>query len=92
VRDRDAARMFAAEELGPVAAPTPAAAELRRTLTAFFAAGHDQSRAARDLGVHRNTVAKRLRRAEGLIGHTLEARVRELDTALAIAEVLAEEG
>ncbi len=85
LRDRDAARAFAAEELGPLAADSRAAGELRETLSAFFANGHDQSATAAALGVHRNTVAKRLRRAEAALGQSLSTRPRELEAALVIA-------
>jgi DNA-binding PucR family transcriptional regulator len=88
LRDRDAARAFAADELGGLAAPTRAAAELRETLSAYFANGHDQSRTADVLGVHRNTIAKRLRRAEATLGRPITSRPRELEAALTIAEVL----
>ena len=88
LRDRDAARHFAAEELGELAAQTRAADELRETLSAFFAGGHDQMRTADALGVHRNTIAKRLRRAEATLGRPITSRPRELEAALLIAEVL----
>ena len=90
LRDLETARRFAAEELGELARPGRAAADLRATLSAYFAAGHDQSRAAYVLGVHRNTVAKRLRRAEALIGHPLTERLRELEAALVIASAASE--
>jgi DNA-binding PucR family transcriptional regulator len=88
LRDRDAARTFAADELRGLAARTRAAAELRETLSVYFANGHDQSRTADALGVHRNTVAKRLRRAEATLGRPITGRPRELEAALTIAEVL----
>ncbi|HEX6388234.1 MAG TPA: helix-turn-helix domain-containing protein, partial [Solirubrobacteraceae bacterium] len=88
LRDRDAARAFARDELGELAAQTAAAAQLRATLSAYFAAGYDQSRTASALGVHRNTVAKRLRRAEATLGRAVTARPRELEAALVIAEAL----
>jgi hypothetical protein len=88
LRDRDAARAFAVEELGSLGAATRAGGELRATLSAFLAAGHDHTRTAAALGVHRNTVAKRLRRAEALLGRPLEARPRELDAALVIVAAL----
>jgi DNA-binding PucR family transcriptional regulator len=88
LRDRDAARTFAEEELRDLVQPTRAAADLRETLSAYFAAGLDQSRAARDLHLHRNTIAKRLRRAEALLGHPLTKRPRELEAALVIADAL----
>jgi DNA-binding PucR family transcriptional regulator len=88
LRDRETARAFAAEELGELAAQTRAAAELRETLGTFFSNGQDQSRTADVLGVHRNTVAKRLRRAEANLGRPITSRQRELEAALLIAEVL----
>ena len=88
LRDQDAARAFAADELAGLAARTRSAAELRETLSAYFANGHDQSRTADALGVHRNTVAKRLRRAEATLGRPITARPRELEAALTIAEIL----
>jgi DNA-binding PucR family transcriptional regulator len=88
LRDRDTARAFAAEELGGLAARTRAATELRDTLSAFVANGHDQSRTADALGVHRNTIAKRLRRAEAILKRPITSRLRELEAALLIAQVL----
>lgn len=88
LRDDDTARSFAAEELGRLAHTTHAAAVLRTTLTAFYAAGQDQSRTARELGLHRNTIANRLRRAEDLLGHRTDERVRETEAALVIVEAL----
>jgi glyoxylase-like metal-dependent hydrolase (beta-lactamase superfamily II) len=40
------------------------------------------------LGVHRNTIAKRLRRAEATLERPITSRPRELEAALLIAEVL----
>jgi DNA-binding PucR family transcriptional regulator len=89
VRDPDAARAFADDELGQLGAPTRAAGELRDTLRALFANRYDQSRTADGLGVHRNTIAKRMRRAEAILGRPITARPRELEAALLIAEVIA---
>jgi DNA-binding PucR family transcriptional regulator len=88
LRDRDAAWSFAQEELGELARSTRAAADLRRTLDAYFAAGRDQTQTARNLNMHRNTVAKRLRRAEALLERPLAERNRELEAALVIANAL----
>jgi DNA-binding PucR family transcriptional regulator len=88
LRDRDAAREFAAEELGELAADTRAAHELRDTLATLFASQYDQSRTADLLGVHRNTIAKRLRRAEAILEHPITSRPRELEAALLIAATL----
>jgi DNA-binding PucR family transcriptional regulator len=51
------------------------------------AKGHDQSRTADALGLHRNTVVKRLRRAEATLGRPITERPRELEAALVIAEI-----
>ena len=88
LRDPNAARSFAIEELGGLAEITPAAAALRATLSAYFRAGSDQSRAARELSMHRNTLAKHLRRAETLRGRPLTERTHELEAALTIADTL----
>jgi hypothetical protein len=88
LRDEDVARSFASEQLGRLSHGTRAAAVLRETLAAYYAAGQDQSRVARALGVHRNTVANRLRRAEELLEHRVDERVRETEAALAIADAL----
>jgi DNA-binding PucR family transcriptional regulator len=88
LRDPDAATRFAREELGALGEDTLAARELRTTLAGYFAAGFEQSRAARELNLHRNTLAKRLRRAEILRGASLEVRSLELQTALLVAETL----
>jgi sugar diacid utilization regulator len=84
LRDRDGAAAFAVEELGELASAGATAEILRATLAAFYEAGYDQSEAARELGVHRNTVARRLARAEAVIGHPLSERVPELQAALKI--------
>jgi DNA-binding PucR family transcriptional regulator len=81
-RDPEAAQRFAAEELGALAGS--GGAELLRTLAAYFAAGHDQTRTAAALGVHRNTIARRLERAETLLGGPIDRRARERAAALLI--------
>lgn len=78
--DPAAAERFAAEELGEVAHRN----DLQTTLRAYFDAGHDQSATAAALGVHRNTVSRRLAQAEALLGHPLGPRRRELEAALMI--------
>ena len=87
-RDPAAARRYAAEELGPLADAGEAAETLRLTVATYFGCGQDVSRTARELGVHRNTVSRRLAGAEDLLGRPLGSRARELDVALAIAAVL----
>ena len=62
--DLDAARRFAERELGPLAADDDATVRLASTLAIFLEEGASFVRAARRLGVHANTVAYRVRRAE----------------------------
>ncbi len=88
LRDEDVAREFAEEQLGRLSHGTRATAVLRETLAAYYAAGQDQSRTARMLKVHRNTIANRLRRTEDLLEHRVDERVRETEAALAIADTL----
>jgi DNA-binding PucR family transcriptional regulator len=88
LRDEDAARAFAAEELGPLTRNDRAVASLRETLAVFLASGQDRSRTALRLGVHRNTVANRLSRAEQLLGHPVEQRAREVEAALVISQTI----
>lgn len=87
-RDGAVARAFAADELRGLGGAASAVGAVRATVAAYFAAGHDQTRAAARLGVHRNTVARRLARAADLLGHDLTTRVREVEAALAVVETL----
>lgn len=73
--------------LGPLAADTRSAARARHTLQVFLAAGSSPSRAAARLGVHRNTVAQRLK-AIAATQEDLEGRSLELQLALHLVERL----
>jgi hypothetical protein len=86
LRDPTAAAAFAREQLGELANPDPRAGELRSTLATYLAHGRDASATASALGVHRNTVARRLTRAEQHIGRPLDRRTDELIVALTIAQ------
>ncbi|MBS1878462.1 MAG: helix-turn-helix domain-containing protein [Actinobacteria bacterium] len=88
VEDPEAARRFAARELGPLAAPDDATVRLASTLAIFLDESASFVRAARRLGVHANTVAYRVRRAESLLGHPLGERQLELRVALRLARLL----
>jgi DNA-binding PucR family transcriptional regulator len=82
---RDEARRFVAQQLGALAAEDKSIARLRDTLRVFLEEnGSFQSAAAR-LGVHKNTVAYRIRRAEELLGYGIRERQLELQTALRLA-------
>ncbi|MGE4427968.1 MAG: PucR family transcriptional regulator [Solirubrobacteraceae bacterium] len=87
-RDLDAARAFVRGELGPLAGPGPAAQRARDTLAVVAAPGGGIATAARELGVHRNTVLQRVRRAEELRGRPVDERPGELHAALVLARIL----
>lgn len=92
LRDPASASAFATEELGKLGAVTDDAAELRDTLACYLDLGHDATRTARRLGMHRNTVTAKVTRAESRLGRSTGVRTRELQAALLIAEILAEPG
>jgi DNA-binding PucR family transcriptional regulator len=59
------------------------------TLETFLSEGSNLARTSRLLGVHENTVAYRLHRAEELLGRPLEDRQLELQSALRLTRLLA---
>ncbi len=83
--DSERAAWFVTEELGALAAPDRATADLRATLLAYLDRGSSLVRAAEALHVHRNTVVYRLRRAEELLGRTAAERTLETHLALRLA-------
>lgn len=91
-RDVDAARAFVAEELGELAAPAEPVRRLRLTLRTFLECAGSHVAASRRLHVHQNTVAYRVRRAEEILGRPVATRRLELETALLLADVLADDG
>src|SRR5690606_27755817 len=68
-RDAEAARHFITHTLGELASAEPV---LRRTLLTFLAAGCNATQAATLLHTHRNTLLRRLARAEELLPRPLE--------------------
>jgi len=87
-RDLDAARRFVHAELGDLGADTATAARARAALLAVGAPGGGIAAAARDLGVHRNTVLQRVHRAEELRRRGAHERPAELHAALLLAAAL----
>lgn len=81
-RDLDVALRFAATELGALAEQP----ELCRTVCAVVAPGGGPAAAARAEGIHRNTVAQRVKRAEELRGQPTTVRPAELYAALLIVQ------
>jgi DNA-binding PucR family transcriptional regulator len=84
---REEARRFVSQQLGSLAAEDQSAARLRATLAVFLEENGSFLNAAARLGVHKNTVAYRIRRAEELLGHGIRARQLELQTALRLADL-----
>ena len=86
--DLPRARAFVVGQLGPLASTAEPAQRLRDTLLAFLAFRGSATRAAKDLYVHQNTVAYRVKRAEELLGRKVSESPIELTCALKIAAVL----
>jgi DNA-binding PucR family transcriptional regulator len=86
--DLDLARGFVATELGALAAGGRRENEERRALLAVLDAQGGLTAAAAELGVHRNTVLQRIRRAEERRGRPATNRVAELHAALRLVHVL----
>jgi PucR-like helix-turn-helix protein len=80
--DQHTAREVAHAELGPLATTDPRLVRLRATLEAWFQSRERVGETASALGVAPRTVTYRLRRAEGLLGHTIAERRAELEAAL----------
>lgn len=77
-----------ARELGPLAAKTKPAAELRETVAAYLACDRSLARAAEILHVARNTVAYRVKKVEQETGRDLRVRRLEFEYALRLADGL----
>ena len=86
--DLDLARAFVASELGALATAGRREDEERRALLAVLDAQGGLAAAAEELGVHRNTVLQRIRRAEESRGRPATERVAELHAALRLVHVL----
>ncbi len=86
--DLPRAREFVASRLGPLGAPGEPTERLRETLRVFLAMGGRSARAAKELYVHQNTVAYRIKRAEELLGRRVTEDPVELICALALADTL----
>jgi DNA-binding PucR family transcriptional regulator len=76
------ARRFADRELGAMAAPDEATGRIRATVRVYLQENGNQASTARRLGVHVNTIAYRLRRAEELLGRSVTDRRFDLEAAL----------
>jgi hypothetical protein len=86
--DLPRARRFVATRLGPLGSRAEPAARLRETVLAFLVAGGSATRVSKDLFVHQNTVAYRVKRAEELLGRRVSQNPAELTCALTLAAAL----
>ncbi len=90
-RDLPAAKAFVERELGDLGGAGASQERAREALLAVVAPHGGLAIAARDLGVHRNTVLQRVHRAEELRGRPATERPTELHAALVLAAVLGAE-
>lgn len=82
--DSEQATLFAQRRLGDLASDDESARRLASTLLCVYECGGSPRKAAGVLGVHENTVAKRLRSAQQLLGDAGDAPTVELHAALLI--------
>ncbi len=87
-QDLDGAREFVHDELGDLAHDDAKTEAERSALLAFLTAQGSLKAAAETLGVHRNTVLQRVRRAEERIGGPVAARRAQVYAALHLCDVL----
>lgn len=88
VEDPDRAARFVRLQLGDLAGPGAALRHLRSTTLGYLQHGRSHRRAASALHLHENTVATRVRRAEGVLRTPARSWGAELHAALVIEEIL----
>lgn len=86
--DLEQATRFVESVLGDLAADDPTTRELAGTLRAFLGHSSNLRATASALGVHHNTVANRLRRAEQLLVDPVLGRTAEIIVALELLPVV----
>jgi DNA-binding PucR family transcriptional regulator len=82
--DLPQAEAFARRELAGLAGDAPSTRRLAETVLAVLEAQGSPRHAAQRMGLHENTVAKRVRAAEELLGRSIDRRPAELFAALII--------
>jgi hypothetical protein len=88
MQSESASRRFVAHVLGDLTGGGRREEMLRRTLTAYYENGQNGAATAQELGVHEQTIARRLVAAADLLGsHPSECRA-EVETALRVRQVL----
>lgn len=86
-----AAATFVRRELRGLGGADANSAQLRRTLRIFLAHNRSYDAAARQLGVHKNTVRYRIQRAEEHLGHPIETTRLKLELALEYLDIAGED-
>jgi len=84
-QDRERTAAFVASTLGPLGAADDAAARLRETVRVYLDEGGNAPRTAARLNTHRNTILRRIARAEQVLGRPVEERRLPLALALELA-------
>jgi hypothetical protein len=90
LRDDARAQWLVEMHLSPLDNHRCSGAALRKTLREYFAAGHNASAAARTLYVSRRTMRNRMVLIEESLGSLLHERQAELELALRLDELLAD--
>ncbi|PND51833.1 MULTISPECIES: CdaR family transcriptional regulator [Rhodococcus] len=86
VHDMDKARRFVDDVLGELAADDPHIEDLRKTAAAYLRLKRSPLAVANELYVVRNTVSYRLKKAEDLLGHSLDEYTLETWVALVLKD------
>jgi hypothetical protein len=81
-------RAWVRSVLGPLAVDDEQCAQLRETLRAFLTTGCSYTATASNQNLHKNTVHHRLRKAENIMGHSVQAGHTDLDVALLSVQYL----
>jgi hypothetical protein len=89
LRNESAAADFVRDMLDGLNSDDARSAELRETLTAYFAAEQNATSTAAQLGVHDSTITRRLAEIERRAGVRVNQRRAELESALRLRKLLA---
>ncbi|MBJ8345982.1 helix-turn-helix domain-containing protein [Antrihabitans sp. YC2-6] len=84
--DAEGMRALVGRELSGLHGNDANAARLRETLRTYLRCQRSPEAAARELGVHKNTVRYRIQRIEELLGHDIDSRRLHLELALECAD------
>ncbi|HET6711079.1 PucR family transcriptional regulator [Amycolatopsis sp.] len=86
--DLNAARLWVASTLGPLAADEENCGRLRETLQVFLTTGSSYTAAAAELTMHKNSVQYRVRKAQELLPRGLAEGRLDIELALALCRRL----